>query len=172
MKKDRSGSRANFHLGAFLATFIILFATWLVLSGHFDSFHISLGLICCALVAAMSHDLLFPDFQTGRNIGVFFRFSGYIPWLFYQIILANIHVAKMVLHPRMPINPEIIEFETKLVGGLAQTTLANSITLTPGTITVDIREGKYIVHALTSKVADDLLSGEMENKVASIYATG
>jgi multicomponent Na+:H+ antiporter subunit E len=69
----------------------------------------------------------------------------------------------------MPINPGIVEFKTKLKSGLAMTTLANSITLTPGTITIDIRDGKYYVHALTKKVTDDLLSGEMENRVASIY---
>ena len=163
---------ARFHPAAFVATFSILLVLWLVLSGHYDAFHISLGLICCALVAYLSHDLLFPQFGWGRSFEVFFRFLGYLPWLFYQIILANLHVAKMVLHPRMPIDPAIIEFETKLHSGLAQTTLGNSITLTPGTITVDIREGKYYVHALTKKVAHDLLSGEMENRVASIYGEG
>jgi multicomponent Na+:H+ antiporter subunit E len=78
----------------------------------------------------------------------------------------------MVLHPKMPINPRIVEFDSKLESNLAFTTLANSITLTPGTITVDIREGKYFVHALTDKVADDLLSGDMENRVAAIYSEG
>ena len=154
---------------AFLATFIILLALWLVLSGHYDAFHITLGLICCALVSFFSHDLLFPAFHWGRNLTILFRFTAYLPWLFYQIILSNLHVARMVLHPQMPIDPAIIEFKTKLKSSISQTTLANSITLTPGTITVDIRDGKYYVHALTKKVAADVLSGEMENRVASIY---
>lgn len=161
-----------FSFSAFLATFIILLGLWLVLSGHYDSFHITLGIICCALVAFLSHDLLFPVFSWGRSFAVFIRFMAYLPWLFYQILLANLHVAKMVLHPRMPINPKIIEFDSKLESKLAFTTLANSITLTPGTITVDIHEGKYFVHALTDKVADDLLSGDMENRVAGIYSEG
>ncbi len=169
MKTDGSTSSQKFNGSAFLATFIILLALWLVLSGQFDSFHITLGLICCALVSYFSHDLLFPVFQWGKSFTVFFRFMSYLPWLFYQILLANLHVARMVLHPRMPINPTIVEFKTKLRSGLALTTLANSITLTPGTITIDIRDGKYYVHALTKKVTDDLLSGEMENRVASIY---
>jgi multicomponent Na+:H+ antiporter subunit E len=97
---------------------------------------------------------------------------AYLPWLFYQIVMANLHVAKMVLHPKMPIEPRVIDFKTKLESNLALTTLGNSITLTPGTITVDIRDGKYFVHALTDKVAEDLLSGEMENRVASIYGEG
>ena len=78
----------------------------------------------------------------------------------------------MALHPRMPIDPSIIQFETKLSSDIALSTLANSITLTPGTITIDIRDGKYFVHALTRVVADDLLSGEMENRVAYIYTEG
>jgi multicomponent Na+:H+ antiporter subunit E len=164
--------RKPFNLSSFLATFIILLGLWLVLSGHYDSFHITLGIICCALVAFLSHDLLFPVFQWGRSFAVFTRFMAYLPWLFYQIILANLHVAKMVLHPKMPINPRIVEFDSKLESNLAFTTLGNSITLTPGTITVDIREGKYFVHALTTKVADDLLSGDMENRVAAIYSEG
>lgn len=167
MKTDRTSHKSN--PSGFLATFAILLALWLVLSGHYDVFHITLGLICCALVSFFSHDLLFPVFPWGGSFTVFFRFMGYLPWLFYQIILANLHVAKMVLHPRMPIEPAIIQFKTKLKSGISQTTLANSITLTPGTITVDIRDGKYFVHALTKKVASDLLSGEMEKRVASIY---
>jgi len=172
MSSERKKSSPAFHPAAFLATFSILFVLWLIMSGHFDLFHISLGVICSALVAYLSHDLLFQDFHCGRSAGVALRFMGYIPWLLYQIVLANIHVAKMALHPRMPIDPAIIQFETRLTSDLALSTLANSITLTPGTITVDIRDGKYFVHALTRVVADDLLSGEMENRVAYIYTEG
>ncbi|MFQ5849335.1 MAG: Na+/H+ antiporter subunit E [Candidatus Binatia bacterium] len=172
MKTNSTESYSRFNPAAFFAAFGILLALWLVLSGHFDLFHVSLGVICTALVAFLNHDLLFPDLKWGRSIAVFFRFLGYIPWLFYQIILANLHVAKMVLHPRMPIDPRIIQFDTKLERNLSMTTLGNSITLTPGTITVDIRDGRYFIHALTEKAADDLLSGEMENRVAAIYREG
>jgi len=75
----------------------------------------------------------------------------------------------MVLHPKMPIDPRIIEFRTKLKSELAVTTMGTSITLTPGTITADVSDGKFCVHALTQKVTDDLLSGEMENRIAAIY---
>jgi multicomponent Na+:H+ antiporter subunit E len=69
----------------------------------------------------------------------------------------------------MPIDPKIIKFKTKLKKDISLVTFANSITLTPGTITADIREGDYYVHSLSKKVTDDLLSGEMENKVAHIF---
>ncbi|MBW2148729.1 MAG: Na+/H+ antiporter subunit E [Deltaproteobacteria bacterium] len=172
MKNTGDRSSPTFQKSSFSAAFCILFALWLVLSGHYDLFHITLGVICSALVAYFSHDLLFPVFRWGRNTGVAFRFMRYLPWLFYQILLANVHVAKRALHPRMPIDPAVIQFKTRLSSDLALSTLANSITLTPGTITVDIREGKYFVHALTREVAEDLLSGEMENRVAAIYHEG
>jgi len=172
LKIENTKSSNRFQPAAFLVAFGILFALWLVLSGHFDPFHISLGIICTALVAFLSHDLLFPDIKWREGSRVFFRFLGYLPWLFYQILVANLHVAKMVLHPRMPIDPRMIQFKTKLMDDLAMSTLGNSITLTPGTITVDIREGEFFVHALTQKATDDLLSGRMENRVAAIFGEG
>lgn len=79
-------------------------------------------------------------------------------------------MAKLALHPRMPIQPSFITFRVKLKKGISLLTFGNSITLTPGTITADIRGGEYyIVHALDRKVADDLLTGEMEDRVAHIF---
>jgi len=83
--------------------------------------------------------------------------------------LANIHVAALALNPKMPIDPKIITFKTKLESDVSWVTLANSITLTPGTVTVDIKDGVFYVHALSKKVADDLNTGEMEDRVAHIY---
>ena len=100
------------------------------------------------------------------------NFILYLPWLIYQIYLANLHVVYLVWHRGMPIDPKIIRFKTKLESDLALVTLANSITLTPGTITLDIRDGEYYVHALSKKVADDLLTGDMQNRVAKIYGEG
>lgn len=156
---------------AFTVTFIILYGFWIVMSGRFDYFHLSLGVISCALVSHASHDLLFRDIRAkNRHIEVI-RLITYLPWLIYQIVLANIHVAYLVLHPKMPmlIDPHIIRFKTYLKRDLSLVTFANSITLTPGTITVLIKEGHYYVHAIDKKVADDLLTGEMEDRVAHIY---
>jgi len=100
---------------------------------------------------------------------VAWRFLKYIPWLLYQILLSNIHVASLVLRRKMPINPQILTFKTKLETDISCVTLANSITLTPGTITMDIGDGLFYVHALSKKVADDLKTGEMEDRVAHIF---
>lgn len=142
-----------------------MFMFWILLSGFFDKMHLSLGIICSAIVAFFSHDLLIGSVDLKKAV----NFIIYIPWIIYQIVLANIDVAYRVLHPKMPIDPKIITFKTKLISDLSLTTLANSITLTPGTITVDIKDGVYYVHAVATKSADDLLSGEMENRVANVY---
>lgn len=148
------------------ATFVIMLAFWVIMSGMFDAFHFSLGVISCALVAHFSHSLLFPD-----KGGPWLRELGgillYLPYLFWQIILANFQVAYIVLHPRMIelIDPHIFRFTTSLKRPISKVTLAQSITLTPGTITVNIYEDQIAVYALTREAAD-ALPGEMEKKVA------
>lgn len=147
-----------------------MFMFWILLSGFFDKMHLSSGIISSAIVAFFSHDLLIGSVvSVNKALKKAVNFIIYIPWIIYQIILANIDVAYRVLHPKMPIDPRIITFKTKLRSDLSLTTLANSITLTPGTITVDIKDGVYYVHAVATKPADDLLSGEMENRVANVY---
>lgn len=147
-----------------------MFMFWILLSGFFDKMHLSLGIICSAIIAFFSHDLLIPSVESvNMALKKAVNFIRYIPWIIYQIVLANIDVAYRILHPKMPIDPKIITFKTKLRSDLSLTTLANSITLTPGTITVDIKDGIYYVHAVATKPADDLLSGEMENRVANVY---
>lgn len=157
---------------SFLATFVILFGFWILLSGHFDLFHLCLGIFSSGLVSLLSRDLLFSKrtLQKSHLLQIL-RFLRYLPWLLYQILLANLHVAFLVLHPKMinKIDPYIIRFRIRLRSDISLTTFANSITLTPGTITLLIHEGHFYVHALDQKVADDLLTGEMEQRVRRIY---
>ena len=153
----------------FVATFFILFIFWALLSGKYDSFHLTLGVICSIIIAYLTHDLLFANVRVGDTRIIVQRFITYMPWLVYQIILSNIHVAYLSLSPKMPIAPQILRFRTKLESDISWVTLANSITLTPGTITMDIREGEFFVHALSKKVADDLNTGEMEDRIAHIF---
>lgn len=149
------------------ATFAVMLVFWVVLSGMFDAFHLSLGVVCCLLIAQFSHSLLFygddnPGWAKGL-VGV----CCYLPWLFYQIILANLQVAYVVLHPDMleKIDPHVIRFKTKLKRPISKVTFAQSITLTPGTITVSIHKDEFSVYALT-RSASDSLPGEMEERVA------
>ena len=152
-----------------IATFLILFGFWVLLSGKYDFFHLTLGVICSLLVAFLTHDLLFANARVGDARVIFQRFIAYIPWLLYQIVSSNIHVALVALSKKKPIDPRIIRFKTKLESDISWVTLANSITLTPGTITMDIKDGEFFVHALDKKVADDLHAGEMEDRVAHVF---
>jgi multicomponent Na+:H+ antiporter subunit E len=160
-------SKAEFQ--NFISTFFILFGFWVLLSGHFDTFHLTLGIICSLLVAHVSHDLVFANVRVGDIRLVIIRFILYIPWLIRQIVSSNIHVASLALNPKMPIEPQIIRFNTKLESDISWVVLANSITLTPGTITMDIKEGEFYVHALDRRVAEDLKAGEMEDRVAHVF---
>ena len=152
-------------------TFVVMFVMWLLFSGRFDAFHLIMGVLASALVAFLSNDLLFPIPPDRKLPLLWLRFVGYIPWLLYQIFLANLHVLYIVFHPRMRelIDPQIIEFDSKLSGDVARTTFANSITLTPGTITVDVTAiGKYSVHCIDTESGKPL-PGKMEAKIAKVF---
>ena len=99
----------------------------------------------------------------------FLRFLAYMPWLLYQIIKANIQVASIVLNPKMPIDPVFLQFNTQLKRKVAQVILATSITLTPGTVTMILENGRYTVHALVPGSAGDLVEANMQNKVGAIF---
>jgi len=154
----------------YVVTFFLLFLNWIIWSGMFDAFHLSLGVIACSIVTYTTHDLLFKEEKfSGKLLREAIRFILYIPWLIYQIVIANLHVASLVLSPKMPINPQLVRFKSGLKKEISLVTLGNSITLTPGTITADIVDGEFFVHALSKKTADDLLTGDMEKRVARIF---
>jgi multicomponent Na+:H+ antiporter subunit E len=159
-----------------VATFFIMLAFWVVMSGMFDGFHLSLGILCCLLVAHFSHDMLFTETADSQQhwlrdiVGV----ALYLPYLLWQVLLANLQVAWIVLHPNAleMIDPHIFRFYTKLTRPLAKVTFAQSITLTPGTITINIyrdpageKPDQFAIYALTKEAAASL-PGEMEDRVA------
>jgi len=150
---------------------LVMFCVWLVFSGRFDGFHLTLGAFCCAIVASVSGDLLFRSPANRRLPLLWLRFMGYVPWLLYQIFRANLYVMYLVFHPRMMelIDPQIIEFNSKLKSDVSRTTFANSITLTPGTITVNVSAlGKFSVHCI-DKESGKPLPGEMEARIAKVF---
>ncbi len=141
---------------------------WILLSGYFDFMHLFLGVISCLFVSFSSHNLLIGDIDISDTSGKILRFFKYLPWLLYQILLANFDVVYRTLHPEMPIAPKIIKFKTNFKTDFARVILANSITLTPGTVTIDIKDGEFIVHAIAEAPAESLLSGEMQERVKQI----
>ncbi len=155
----------------FFFTFIVSYATWLVLSGKFDPFHMSLGVISCFIVAYYSSDIMITTDNPRRLPGVWLRFILYVPWLLKEVFTANLHVLRLVFHPRMKelINPRTIRFRSRLTSDMALLVFANSITLTPGTITVFVSiMGNFTVHVI-DEPSGDALPGEMERRVARIF---
>jgi multicomponent Na+:H+ antiporter subunit E len=155
---------------SFLLTFILMFLTWLVLSGKFEPLLLWLGVISSLLVSFYFYDLLFPTLEA-RYFKTFVRFVQYCPWLIWEIIKANVHLLRLTFHPRMIdlIDPHIFTFKTNLKSDMAIATLANSITLTPGTITVTAdSDGVFKVHAIDRESAE-ALPGIMLEKVAKVF---
>lgn len=161
--------------------FAVMFAFWLLLSGKFDAFHIALGVVSCMIVAVVSSDLLFQDTQTGvrARVGEALRFIPYTAWLLWQIVAANFQVIALAVSPRpvrRTLEPHIFTFRTRLTSDFARFVLANSITLTPGTVTIRITGDIFHVHAITVKSAGDLAEGdaasEMERRVAWAFEGG
>ncbi len=154
----------------FVLTFVVAFATWIVLSGRFDLFHLTLGIISCVIVASFSGDLMLSASRKKGLPSQWLRFIRYLPWLLYQVFLANIHVMYLVFHPKMMdlIDPRIIKFKSRLNHEMSHLIFANSITLTPGTITIYVSiYSNYAVHAIDKKCGESL-PGEMEERVAKI----
>lgn len=155
----------------FIITFLIMMGMWVIFSGKFDLFHLSLGVISCLIVAYLSSDLLITT-TTFRNMPALWGgFIMYFPWLLWQIVLCNLHMAKLVFHPNMInlIDPRIVHFKSRLKHDMALVTFANSITLTPGTITVSLSPfGDFSVHAIDD-VSASPQSGSMESRAGRIF---
>lgn len=145
-----------------------LFVLWLLMSGHYTVLITSLGVASCLGVCILSNRLgvLEPD---GRSFAFLFRLVLYVPWLIKEIILSNIEVAKVVWNPDLPIHPQVIRTRASQRTSLGLACFANSITLTPGTLSLDADEpGLMVVHALTDGTAEGLQSGEMNRRCAAL----
>lgn len=156
---------------SYVITFVGLFCLWILLSGKLDLFHLTLGLVSCLIVTAISKDLLFANSDTRGFFRSGIRFIQYIPWLLYKIFMANIHVLILTFHPKLMdrIDPRIFRFQSNLKKDISLLTFGNSITLTPGTITVYVSvTGTFKVHALDQKSREGL-PGEMQERIARTF---
>ncbi|MGQ9532177.1 MAG: Na+/H+ antiporter subunit E [Desulfotomaculales bacterium] len=153
---------------SFWLTAVTMFSFWILLSGHFDPLLLLLGVVSSLLVARWSHDLLLSEVNVQRGARRIWRFIKYCPWLLWQIVLANLNLLYLTLHPKMPISPRVITFDSGLKTEVAIVILANSITLTPGTVTVEGTREEFVVHAIDSASAEGLLKGVMQARVKHI----
>jgi multicomponent Na+:H+ antiporter subunit E len=157
-------------LGQFLLLAGVSYAFYLVVGGTLATFDLVTGAVSAFIVATVlwrvsMTDTIRPVQLVARSL----RFLVYVPYLLWAIVVANLQIAYVVLHPRLPIDPELVEFDAVLWSELSVTTLANSITLTPGTLTVDVSRQHFTVHTLTAGSREDLLAGGLERAVRFVF---
>ena len=152
----------------FAVVALVLFGLWLLFSGLFAPLLLALGALSCLFVAfvAKRMGLLEPD-----PGGIWLRpvrCVAYMPWLAWQVAKSNADVALRILVPSKGISPRVIRVPSTQRSDVARTVYANSITLTPGTISIDVQGDEITVHALSREGAEDLAGGEMGDRVTAL----
>ena len=145
----------------------VLGLLWLLLSGIFEVWLLALGLGSIIVVVIFSNRMDVIDHE-GHPIHISWRALLYWPWLAWEIVKANWDVARVILSPKMPITPKVLHIKATQVTELGHVFYANSITLTPGTITLSLENGAMDVHSLTPIAEEGLLSGEMDRRVHAV----
>ena len=146
----------------------ILAAVWLVWSGIFDNAVIlALGAVSVAFVVFIALRMRIVD-DEGVPIHLPLGLVRYLPWLVIEIVKANIAVALRIVSPSLPIEPRVIHVRAGQRTDIGRVLYANSITLTPGTVTVDTDGDRITVHALTREAAEGVLAGEMDRRAARV----
>lgn len=151
-----------------LSLLMAMFATWMLLSGYFEVFLLTLGVISCLIVVAIALRMDVVD-RESFPVHLTLRIPLYWAWLLKEIWLAAVDVTKRVISPSQ-ISPTLIELDTTQNSELGQVIYANSITLTPGTYTIRIFGSRLLVHALSQDAADGLATGEMDRRVTAVEA--
>lgn len=148
MKKESS------KISKFFYTWIFLFVLWMAFTTSLDIAELIAGVFISFLISLFTYKFFTSTgFSVLSPIKIFYIIK-YVFVFIIELIKANFEVAKIVLNPKLPINPGIVEVESKLSSDFAKMILANSITLTPGTLTVDIIDNKLFVHWLYVKGTD------------------
>ena len=148
-----------------VALIITLFLFWLLLSGIYTPFLVLAGLGCSIAVAALAWRMGVAD-PEGHPVDLTFGAIAYWPWLIKEIAICGWQVTRIIVHPRLPISPTLTRFVPSQASTAGLVTHANSITLTPGTITVEADHRSFLVHCLTRAGADGLAGSEMDRRVS------
>lgn len=151
-----------------VSTFLVLFAFWLLLSGLFTAFLMVAGAVTALAVVLFSRRMDIVDHE-GHPVHLAPRaLLVYWPWLIKEITKSAWQVSTIILQPSLPISPTLIRVPTTQKTDVGRTVYANSITLTPGTISVEVGRDEFLVHALTRSSARELATGEMDRRVTEL----
>jgi multicomponent Na+:H+ antiporter subunit E len=143
-------------------------ATWLLWSGHYTPLILALGAVSCALVLVLAGRTGFFDVDVyALHLGP--RLPRFWLWLAGEIVRSNIAVARIVLSRKLPIEPTIVSIDASHLPVVSQATLANALTLTPGTVSLDVNRGMIEVHCLTRQVAAEVRDGEMLRRATALH---
>jgi len=146
---------------------VVLAAAWLLWSGLYKPLLLALGAFSCALVVYASLRMHLFDYSM-VTVRFSWRLIGYWAWLGKEIAKSSLQVSRVVLSPRLPVSPTVAELEATSRHPVDVAMLGNSITLTPGTLTIRIRDGGLMVHALTREGAQDVIDGEINRRIAGL----
>lgn len=147
----------------------VLFAFWLVLTGSFAPLDLVLGALASLALGVWAARVLWPEDAPALTLRQAGYFLLYIPQLLASVLMSAIQVAEVVLDPRMPIKPVLIGHRAVFKRAVSSVAFANSITLTPGTLTVDVDGDVFYIHCLAERFADDIATGDLERRVARVF---
>ena len=146
---------------------LVSYGLWLLLSGHYNALLLSLGVVSILVVVMIALRMDVID-REGHPIHLTIKVLPYWAWLGWEIIKSNLDVARRILSPTLPISPTVLRVKASQRSALGKVIYANSITLTPGTVSINIEANEIEVHALTREAAASLRAGEMNRRVAGL----
>ncbi len=146
---------------------LLLIAAWILWSGYLKPLLLGLGALSCVLTIWVVRRMGYFD-EENFAFHYDWRLFGFWAWLGREVILSSIEVARIVLRPKLYVEPKVVDIDGSGLGPVDLALLGNSITLTPGTLTLDVYEGRLLVHALTPEGAAALQRGEMQRRVAAL----
>lgn len=159
--------RGEARLSSVLLLFFVLAISWLLWSGLYKPLLMGLGAFSCMLSVYLAHRMGFFRHHKAL-LRLMPRLPAYWLWLLREIIISSIDVAKLILKPSLPISPTVVVVKAQAKTDVGQVILGNSITLSPGTVTLDVHEGEILIHCLTSEGAKELQKGEANRRVAAL----
>ena len=162
---DTDGERSPKHA---ISLLLVLVGVWLLWSGHYDNMLLlGLGAFSCVLVVWLAWRMRIVD-DEGQPLSLIFRMPLYLVWLVLEVIKANLDVSKRVLNPALPISPCVARIPAPQRTELGKVIYADSITLTPGTVSIELDEDSILVHAISAAGIADLRGGGMADAVCKL----
>ncbi|WP_339719774.1 Na+/H+ antiporter subunit E [uncultured Paraglaciecola sp.] len=159
--------RGEARLSSVLLLLSVLAVSWLLWSGLYKPLVMGLGAFSCLLSAYLAYRMGFFRHHKAL-VRLLPRLPGYWMWLLKEIVVSSIDVTKMILSPSLPISPTVVKLKAQTKTDVGQVIFGNSITLSPGTVTLDMHKGEVLVHCLTSDGAAELQKGEANRRAAAL----